>query len=143
MESSEQQGRATQVAAWLGVGAIHAGLFWLLMYQGGTSQDQDLETRLRLVFVQPARRTAVGSTPLPAPPRLSISSRVPFAPRPIDEAVSPAPPSTQSAFNAPAETLVDQVRKVATDQAPVSFASDPLRNRQAQLPGGTAATASG
>jgi hypothetical protein len=31
---------------------------------------------------------------------------------------------------------MDQARQVATDQAPLSFASDPLRNRRAQLPGG-------
>jgi hypothetical protein len=31
---------------------------------------------------------------------------------------------------------MDQVRQAASDQAPLSFTNDPLRNRRAQLPGG-------
>jgi hypothetical protein len=112
-------------------------MFWLLAYQGRISQKSTVGERLRLVFVQPAGRTAVDPTPSPAPARPIAGPHVPFAPRPIDEAVSQAPSSTaQPASHAPAATLMDQARQVATDQAPLSFASDPLRNRRAQLPGG-------
>lgn len=137
MESSERQGSATQVAAWLGVVVVHAGLFWLLSFQGRTLQTPSVGERLRLVFVQPAKRLAAHPPPPPARMRPSTGPRIPVVPRPIDEAISAAPSATSPpASSAPVRTLIDQAGQVVRDQTPPSFASDPLRNRHAQLPGG-------
>lgn len=145
MESSERQGRATQVAAWLSVVAIHMGLFWLLAYQGRTSQDRDREDRLRLVFIQPVLR------PLPSPPSPSplsssdplpaqhaavvhsIGPRVSVTPSPLSAHIEPAPAA------APDKDWMEQVRQAARQQAPASFVADPLRSRRVQLPGGESA----
>ncbi len=132
MQSSERQGSAARVAAWLGVIAVHAGLFWLLTCQDRSTQKESLGERLRLVFVEPVRRSSPPSPPSTTARRLP-TPRAAVA-RPIDQAVSAA--QSELVRPAPAAGLMEQARQAAREQVPHSFASDPLRSRRAQLPGG-------
>ena len=94
MRSKEWRGSGAQVAAWLGVLVVHAGLFWLLTCQGRLTTQPGNGERLRLVFVPRSRQTAPAapSGPVVLPPRSSRPARVAIQPRPIDLA-APARPA--------------------------------------------------
>ena len=142
MRSKEWRGSGAQVAAWLGVLVVHAGLFWLLTCQGRLTTQPGNGERLRLVFVPRSRQTAPAapSGPVVLPPRSSRPARVAIQPRPIDLAAPARPPlPTPGAGTAEAIPSLDgteQARQSAQTREPLSFAADPLRNRRAQLPGG-------
>ncbi len=137
MESNERQERLAQVAAWLGVVAVHAGLFWLLTYQGRNSQEPDSGERLRLVFIEPLRpRLPVTPRPALRQARAAPATRAVVSARPLDQAASVTLPPPASMPDTSIVDWSEQARRVARDQAPVSFANDPLRSRRAQLPGG-------
>lgn len=141
MQSKERWGSGTQVAAWLGVLVVHAGLFWLLTCQGRLTMQSGSGERLRLVLIPRLRQTAPAapSDPLVLPPPPSRPVRPAIQPRPIDLA-APVGPSLPAVSPAEAVTLpsgwAEQARQPVQTQEPFSFAADPLRNRHARLPGG-------
>lgn len=142
MQSKERWGSGTQVAAWLGVLLVHAGLFWLLTCQGRLTTQAGSGERLRLVFVPRLRQTAPAAPAdaLMLPPRPSSRPVRPAAiqPRPIDLAtpVRPPLPAVSPTEAALPPGWAEQARQSVQMQEPLSFATDPLRNRHAQLPGG-------
>lgn len=138
MRSEGKQGYAVQVAAWLGVVAVHAGLLWVLTHQHRESRSLENGARLRLIFIDPV----LSSTP-PSPPTSSPvpQARVrPSAPAPKRPAVLLSPPAAVANpvqdLPATAAELLEQGRERAREQAASSFPADPLRSRRAQLPGG-------
>lgn len=139
MQSKERWGSGAQVAAWLGVLLVHAGLFWLLTCQGRLTAQAGSGERLRLVFVPRLRQTAPAapSDSLVFPPQRSRPVRPAIQPRPIDLAapVAAALPAVSPAEAAPSG-WAEQARQSVQTREPISFAADPLRNRHAQLPGG-------
>lgn len=140
MRSKERWGSGTQVAAWLGVLLVHAGLFWLLTCQGRLTTQSDSGERLRLVFVPRLRQTAPAapSDPVVLPPPPGRSVRPAIQPRPIDLAtpVGPPLPAVSPAEAALPTGWAEQTRQSVQTREPLSFAADPLRSRHARLPGG-------
>lgn len=142
MQSKERWGSGTQVAAWLGVLLVHAGLFWLLTCQGRLTTQPGNGERLRLVFVPRLRQTAPAapSGPVVLPSRPSQPLRSTIRPRPID-LVAPVEPPLPAPGTSPDEATLspdwaEQARQSVQTREPLSFAADPLRSRHAQLPGG-------
>lgn len=138
MRSEGKRGYAAQVVAWLGVMAVHAGLFWVLTYQDRESRPLENGARLRLLFIDPVLRSTPPSPPTPSPmPQAQIRHSASVSQRP---AVVLSPPSTianpTSELPATAAELLEQGREWAREQAAPSFAPDPLRSRRSQLPGG-------
>lgn len=146
MRSKERRGNGIQVAAWLGVLVVHAGLFWLLTQQGRPITQSGNAERLRLIFVPRLRQTAPAtpSGPVVLPSRPNQPLRPAARPRPIDIATPARPPlpapDTQSAVTTPSPDWAEQARRSVQTREPLSFVADPLRNRHAQLPGGDGRT---
>lgn len=139
MRSKERWGSGTQVAAGLGVLAVHAGLFWLLTCQGRLTTQSGNGERLRLVLVPRLQQTAPAapSDPLVLRPQRGRPVRPAIQPRPIDLAAPVAAPlPAVSPAEAAPPGWAEQARRSVQTQEPISFAADPLRNRHAQLPGG-------
>lgn len=138
MRSEGRQVYAAQVAAWLGVVAVHVGLFWVLTYQDRESRPLENGARLRLLFIDPVLRSTPPSPPTPSPvPQAQIRHSVSAPKRPA-VVLSPAPTVANSTSDLPMTTaeLLEQGRNQAREQAAPSFAADPLRSRRPQLPGG-------
>ncbi|MDR6842706.1 hypothetical protein [Pseudoxanthomonas sacheonensis] len=138
MGSEGKQGYAAQIAAWLGVMAVHVGLFWVLTYQDRESRPLENSARLRLLFIDPVPRPTPPSPPTPsAVPQAQIRQSASMANRPA-VVLSPPPTIANPTSDLPitAAELLEQGREQAREQAPPSFAADPLRSRRPQLPGG-------
>lgn len=138
MRSEGKQGYATQVAAWLGVIAVHAGLFWVLTYQDRESRPLENGARLRLLFIDPVLRSTPSSPPTPSSvPQAQIRHSTAAPKRPA-VVLSPTPTIANPTSDLPATAaeLLEQGREWAREQAAPSFAANPLRSRRAQLPGG-------
>ena len=138
MRFEGKQGYAAQVAAWFGVLAVHVGLFWVLTYQDRESRPLENGARLRLLFIDPVLRSTPPSPPTPssvAPAQIRHSAAAPKRPAVV---FSPAPTVANPTSDLPATAaeLLEQGRERAREQASPSFATDPLRSRRAQLPGG-------
>lgn len=137
MWSEGKQGYAAQVAAWLGVMAVHMGLFWVLTYQDRESRPLENGARLRLLFIDPVlRSTPSRPTPSPVPQaQIRHSASAPKRPAVV---LTPAPPIANSTSDLPitAAELLEQGPEQAREQAAPSFAADPFRSRRPQLPGG-------
>lgn len=138
MGSEGKQGYAAQVVAWLGVMAVHAGLFWILTYQDRESRPLENGARLRLLFIDPVLRPPLPSPPIPSPVSQAQSRHAAAVPKRPAVVFSPPSTSANSASDLPvtAAELLEQGRERAREQAAPSFAADPLRSRRAQLPGG-------
>lgn len=139
MRSEGKQGYAAQVVAWLGVMAVHAGLFWVLTHQDRASRPLENGARLRLLFIDPALRSTPPSPPTPPPvPQTQIRHSAPTVPSRPAVVFSPPPTVANPASELPATAaeLLEQGRERAREQTAPSFAADPLRSRRAQLPGG-------
>ncbi len=137
MRSERKQGYAAQVAAWLGVVAVHMGLFWVLTYQDRESRPLENNARLRLLFIDPVlRSTPSPPTPSPVPQaQIRHSASAPKRPAVV---LTLAPTIANPTSNLPitAAELLEQGREQAREQAAPSFAPDPFRSRRPQLPGG-------
>lgn len=136
---SNEQGRSTQVIACAWIVVVHAGLFWLLGLHDRVSGRQSDETRMRLAFVERIVRPSA-RPPLPPAPRRGLRTLPARSDRPSVEIASKRAerdPAAALTATATAGELLEQGREWARQQAPApSFASDPLRSRRAQLPGG-------
>lgn len=138
MRSEGKQGYAAQVVAWLGVMAVHVGLFWVLTYQDRESRPLENGSRLRLLFIDPVLQSTPPSPPTPpSVPQAQIrhSAAVPKRPAVVFSLPS-AVANPTSDLPATAAELLEQGRERAREQAAPSFAADPLRSRRPQLPGG-------
>jgi len=137
MRSERKQGYAAQVAAWLGVVAVHMGLFWVLTYQDRESRPLENGARLRLLFIDPVLRSTP-SPPTPSPvPQAEIRQSA-SAPKRFAVVLSPASTIASPTSDLPitAAELLGKGREQAREQAAPSFAADPFRSRRPQLPGG-------
>jgi hypothetical protein len=136
--SEGKQGYAAQVVAWLGVMAVHAGLFWVLTYQDRESRLLENGARLRLLFIGPVLRSTPPSQPTPSLMPQARTRHSASAPKRPAVVLSPAPTIANPTSNLPvtAAELLEQGRDQAREQATPSFAADPLRSRRPQLPGG-------
>lgn len=138
MRSEGKQGYAAQVAAWLGVVAVHVGLFWVLTHQDRQSRPLENGARLRLLFIDPVLRSTPPSPPTPSSmsqARIRHSASVPNRP-PVVLSPPPIAANPTSDISTTAAELLEQGRERAREQASPSFTADPFRSRRPQLPGG-------
>jgi hypothetical protein len=133
---ADEQGRGGKVAAWLVVGMVHAGLFWLLTTHNARDPNAKPESRMRLLMLAATPRAPTTPPPPALQPKLQI-----IPPRAVTHTVvldtstasAPAPP----AASANASAILQQSHDWVRQQAPTpTFTQDPLRSRRAQLPGG-------
>ena len=137
MRSEGKQGYAAQIVAWLGVVAVHVGLFWVLTYQDRESRPSENGARLRLLFIDPVLRSTP-SLPTSSPARQAQIRHSASAPKRPAVVLTPAPTIANPNSDLPitAAELLEQGRNQAREQAAPSFAADPFRSRRPQLPGG-------
>ncbi|WP_162350512.1 hypothetical protein [Pseudoxanthomonas gei] len=137
MRSRDRNEQATQVAAWVLVMLVHAGIFWLLAQQQQRRSERETGQSLRLAFIAlpPTSAPEQPVRPVAAPrlrrasPRAQLPAMVPDVP--------PVEPAGASSDPLPGpEQLQQQVSQWAREQAGPAFPATPFRSRCAQLPGG-------
>ena len=69
---ADEQGRDGKVIAWLMVGLVHAGLFWLLTTHVAREPNAKPESRMRLLLLDATRRTPTTPPPPTVQPKLQI-----------------------------------------------------------------------